>query len=124
MASRDSVTNFTGSPPKPFAGERPQAMGRETPSHQWHRELELCWHVRIEWQHAPDITWPQLTHNKKMTKEEAEDEARKAINYGEAGRSLWAVRTSIRAPGALEWQEVACRPASAGPTQTATQECT
>jgi hypothetical protein len=65
------------------------------------------WEVRIEWQHAPGVTWPQFSYSRRQTRQEAEDEASCAIAFGTTSAELSAVATFVRAPGDAEWQEVA-----------------
>lgn len=71
-------------------------------------EIRL-WEVRIEWRHAPDVTWPLFSYAQRQTQSEAEAEAGRAITFGSPNTDLCAVSTSVRAPGATEWREVARR---------------
>jgi hypothetical protein len=67
------------------------------------------WEVRIEWRHAPDVTWPQFSYARRQTRQEAEAEANCAIAFGNTSAELSAVATYVRAPGEAEWREVARR---------------
>lgn len=67
------------------------------------------WEVRIEWRHAPDVTWPQFSYARRHTQQDAEAEASCAIAFGSASADLAAVATFVRAPGDAEWREVARR---------------
>lgn len=82
------------------------------------------WEVRIEWRHVPDVTWPTYTHDRKLTRDEAEDAAGRAITFGQVNESMWAVKTFVRGPGSPEWREVACRQAEASATETTEGERT
>lgn len=67
------------------------------------------WEVRIEWWHAPEVTWPRFSYAQAQTQQQAEVEAGRAITYGDLSGDLCAIATSVRAPSGTEWNEVARR---------------
>ncbi len=67
------------------------------------------WEVRIEWHHAPNVTWPQFSYAQRQTKQEADAEATRAISFGSTEADLCAIATSVRGPSEADWKEVARR---------------